>query len=485
MKGKLVPAVFLMLVLLIGFPSSIGDFNAFGDSDKQKDKAEKAKERAEKQKEKLKEKYDREIKRLEEKAKKLEEKQKAKYDRELKKLEEKAKKLEDYDENDDIEEFGDHVEIDYSSKTTAICHIPRGNPDNYRTIVVGTPAVKAHVAHGDSVGECDAEGDVVLDEYEFWKANKLAKLEEKRAKLEQKFMEKAQKFADKFKEKQNKRMQKILEKVQSGEYFDEFIEDEGSLRQFELTFDSLTAEPIGQPSEPLEFSGSITLVTSSSTDSRGTMKFKVTDCDIGDGGENSYSCKFGKARTTSNGPGGDKNGLVIIASLDDGNGGSVPGLKAFVSSDTVLRTLEEDHDDVIVTMHSPQSKIIHQWFLSGEGSVVVTNISPSITSITDYEAIHDDEDDVDDEIEIKGIVGSVGEDSLIVETEDGNIEVSVNDDTEFDEGFDLSNLEGLEVEIDAVKIDGNLVATEIEVEDDLDDDLDDEDDDDDDEEDDD
>ncbi|MFB5598500.1 MAG: DUF5666 domain-containing protein, partial [Nitrosopumilaceae archaeon] len=102
------------------------------------------------------------------------------------------------------------------------------------------------------------------------------------------------------------------------------------------------------------------------------------------------------------------------------------------------------------------------------------------SSITDYEeAIHDDdEDDVDDEIEIKGIVSSVGEDSLIVETEDGNIEVSINGDTEFDEGFDLSNLKGLEVEIDAVEIEEKLVATEIEVEDDLDDDLDDEEDDD-------
>ncbi|MFB5646400.1 MAG: hypothetical protein ACE5R3_07390, partial [Nitrosopumilaceae archaeon] len=263
MKGKLVPAVFLMLVLLIGFPSSIGDFNAFGDSDKQNDKAEKAREKAEKQKEKLKAKYDREIKRLEEKAKKLEEKQKAKYDRELKKLEEKAKKLEDYDENDDIEEFGDHVEIDYSSKTKAICHIPRGNPGNNHTIVVGIPAVKAHMAHGDPAVACEDVTDLILDELDLWTAAKHAKLEEKRAELEQKFMEKAQKLADKFKEKQNKRMQKILEKVQSGDYFDEFIEDEGTLRQFELTFSKLDTEPIN-PSGPEPFSASIKLVTSSS-----------------------------------------------------------------------------------------------------------------------------------------------------------------------------------------------------------------------------
>jgi len=33
MREKIVPAVFLMLVLLIGFPSSVGDFGAFGDKD--------------------------------------------------------------------------------------------------------------------------------------------------------------------------------------------------------------------------------------------------------------------------------------------------------------------------------------------------------------------------------------------------------------------------------------------------------------------
>ncbi|MFB5598534.1 MAG: hypothetical protein ACE5RJ_05935, partial [Nitrosopumilaceae archaeon] len=463
MKGKLVPAVFLMLVLLIGFPSSIGDFNAFGDSDKQKDKAEKAREKAEKQKEKLKEKYDREIKRLEEKAKKLEEKQKAKYERELEKLEEKAKKLENYDENDDIEEFGHNVEIDYSSKTKEICHIPRGNPGNNHTIVVGIPAVRAHMAHGDPLIACEDVTDLILDELDLWTAAKHAKLEEKRAELEQKFMDKAQKLADKFKEKQNKRAAKLLEKIQSGEYFDEFIEDEGLIRKFELSFESINAEPIGQPSEPLTFSGSITLVTSSSTDSRGTMKFKVTDCDIGDGGDNSYSCKYGKARTTSNGPGGAKNGIVIIAGLNDGNGGSIPGLKAFVSADEKLRTLVplegEDSISIPITMHSPQSKIIHQWFLGSnvDAGTLTVSIIEEASSITDYEeaSYNDDEDDVDDEIEIKGIA-SVNGDTLTVETEDGNIEVSVNNDTEFDEGFGLSNLEdleGLEVEIDAVETD--------------------------------
>jgi hypothetical protein len=40
-----------------------------------------------------------------------------------------------------------------ASKVT-ICHIPPGNPDNAHTISVDDNAVPAHLAHGDTLGEC-------------------------------------------------------------------------------------------------------------------------------------------------------------------------------------------------------------------------------------------------------------------------------------------------------------------------------------------
>ncbi len=39
-------------------------------------------------------------------------------------------------------------------KKVTICHVPPGNPANNHTITVGRPAVRAHLRHGDYLGEC-------------------------------------------------------------------------------------------------------------------------------------------------------------------------------------------------------------------------------------------------------------------------------------------------------------------------------------------
>jgi hypothetical protein len=45
-----------------------------------------------------------------------------------------------------------------------ICHIPPGNPDNFHTLVVGTKALSAHLAHGDLGGACDTQCEVLCDD---------------------------------------------------------------------------------------------------------------------------------------------------------------------------------------------------------------------------------------------------------------------------------------------------------------------------------
>jgi hypothetical protein len=52
---------------------------------------------------------------------------------------------------------------DIEDKVT-ICHIPPGNPENAHTIVVGAAAVGAHLAHGDFEGECDGDEGATDDD---------------------------------------------------------------------------------------------------------------------------------------------------------------------------------------------------------------------------------------------------------------------------------------------------------------------------------
>ncbi len=42
-----------------------------------------------------------------------------------------------------------------NGKKTTICHVPPGNPSSMHTIIIGNPAVPAHLAHGDFLGACE------------------------------------------------------------------------------------------------------------------------------------------------------------------------------------------------------------------------------------------------------------------------------------------------------------------------------------------
>jgi hypothetical protein len=42
-----------------------------------------------------------------------------------------------------------------NNEKITICHIPPGNPENSFEITVSVNALRAHLAHGDSVGGCD------------------------------------------------------------------------------------------------------------------------------------------------------------------------------------------------------------------------------------------------------------------------------------------------------------------------------------------
>ena len=41
-----------------------------------------------------------------------------------------------------------------AKEKVCLCHAPPGNPGNAHTICVGAPATRAHLRHGDTLGEC-------------------------------------------------------------------------------------------------------------------------------------------------------------------------------------------------------------------------------------------------------------------------------------------------------------------------------------------
>ena len=54
----------------------------------------------------------------------------------------------------DIQRNGNSNDDDDNERKVTVCHLPPGNKDNAHTLRIGASALGAHLAHGDTVGEC-------------------------------------------------------------------------------------------------------------------------------------------------------------------------------------------------------------------------------------------------------------------------------------------------------------------------------------------
>ena len=210
-------------------------------------------------------------------------------------------------------------------------------------------------------------------------ASKDEKLSLKSEKLAEDFTVESDKIKDRLEAKSdtlNSRTQKILEKINDGEYMGKKIGSEQTTSKYELTFDSVSASAISNQTKTSTMTGMMTFTTFDS--SKSNLKLELESCSIVVD-DIPYACGFGKARTVSSGDSGAKDSLVIIAFLEDNLAEEVHStLKIFVDSDTPINQIEQSE----VSILGPQSKLSHLWFLDGTATLTKITSSDNTTDDT-------------------------------------------------------------------------------------------------------
>ena len=292
-------------------------------------------------------------------------KQDAKDAREAAKQERNEAKQDAKDARENLKEFNDTVVVTSSSTTSSekvtICHIPPGNPANAHTITVGSPAVTAHKAHGDYVdGSCEDDG-FNPDEYESKKELRLSDDSNK----ESKALERAQKLIEKLEGQianLEKRLQKLIEKYESGEYYGNISSVDEVTNSHVISFNGIGTS-IYDDSIITQMSGELFMENQVTTSDSSKFKISSGEVKVGDA---YYDVAFGKARMSSSGAGGDKTSLVIVLQVSDSD----------ENNNTIKMTLGFD-SELEGEFGSPaeefqildNSKVSGQWILDGNGKL--------------------------------------------------------------------------------------------------------------------
>ena len=205
--------------------------------------------------------------------------------------------------------------------------------------------------------------------------------------MEDKIAKKSEKIREKLEQKLEKldtRTQKILDKINDGDYLGKKISSSITTDTYELVFDSVEVTAINDQTQTSSLTGFMSFTTFDK--GKSNLKLELDECQI-TVDSIPYNCGFGKARTTSSADSDTKDSLVILAFLEDDVLEEVHStLKIFLNADSPIRDIEGSSQ---VSILGPQSKIAGMWFLEGEGTLTKT-VSDS-TDDTD-----DSTDDTDD-----------------------------------------------------------------------------------------
>ena len=189
-------------------------------------------------------------------------------------------------------------------------------------------------------------------------------------KLEDKFTKKSEDIRKKLEAKQktlDSRTQKILDKINNGDYLGDKIGTSTIIESYSLVFDSVQATGIHNKTQFSTLEGFMTFNTFDK--SKSNLKLELEDCKISVDNI-PYNCGFGKARTTSSGNSEVKDSLVILAFLEDDVIEEVHStLKISLNADFPIGDIDGSSQ---VSILGPQSKISGMWFLDGTGTLTRT-----------------------------------------------------------------------------------------------------------------
>ncbi|MCH7967251.1 MAG: hypothetical protein IIB02_07560 [Thaumarchaeota archaeon] len=219
----------------------------------------------------------------------------------------------------------------------------------------------------DRQAEKLAKADEKLAKAQERLTDKLAELESKLTEKARLSEERANKIIDKIEketQKINDRVQKLLDKHQSGKFFGNLKNPDVVIKSFTLSFEGIALE-INNSSNVSTFNGEFfldNLVTENIS-----KKFRITGGELFIGETEVYDVVFGKARLSSSGQGGDKDSMIVIAQTYDG-----VDIRTLRLSIDLSEAFDSETESVDIEILSPQSKIAGLWFLSGIGSLTLT-----------------------------------------------------------------------------------------------------------------
>jgi len=279
--------------------------------------------------------------------------------------ESKSQKEESKEERGIFKEFAKDAVVKSSSSSSVgkitICHIPPGNVENAHTITVGNSALRAHLAHNDVIGSCDDADLSGINDINI----KESRIAERDSNKESKALERSQKLIDNLEQqitKLEQRLQHLIEKYHSGEYFGNLSSMDENKKSYTIDFKG-TASSIYDETVTTEMSGK--LFMENQAISSNTSKFKIVSGEI-IVGNNVYDVVFGKARSSSS---GDEVSLVLIMQTIDsvGNENTIKITSGFGSLDDDIGDSPQEFEIM------ENSTISQQWTLEGNGELRVNS----------------------------------------------------------------------------------------------------------------